>query len=205
MATDPLDEMLDRSAPATARPEPGDIRAMILAAREETQPPRRGRRRAVLTAALALFLVGGAGVAAASSDWLWSPGLEDADRTYSYTSPTWGQCELRFSVLDTHDMFTNDEVNRIVDDWFASTDVEAAAAPLVPGILRELEESRAGDPAVDPDPRQADLDAWTAHTQAVDELVHAELAANGFASEALGGTESHSQVHCDGEDWGDGE
>lgn len=205
MATDPLDEMLDCSAPAQRNPEPSDIRAMILAARVETQPPRRGHRRAVLGAALALFLVGGTGVAVASSDWLWSPGLEDPDRVYSYTSPTWGQCELRFSALDTHDMFIDAEVNRIVDDWFASTDVEAAAAPLVPGILAELEESRGEDPTAEPDPRQADIDAWTAHGAAVDELVHAELGENGFDSEALGGTDSHGQVHCDGEDWGDGE
>jgi hypothetical protein len=205
MATDPLDEMLDRSAPRQASPDPEDLRAMILSARAETKPPRRGRRRAVLSGALALFLIGGTGVAVASSDWLWSPGLEDSDRIYSYASPTWGHCELRFSALDTHDMFIDAEVNRIVDDWFETTDVEAAAAPLVPGILAELEESRTADPTVESDPRQADLDAWTAHEMAVDELVHAELAENGFSSDALGGTESHSQVHCDGEDWGDGE
>lgn len=205
MATDPLDEMLDLSAPPHSKPEPADIRAVILAARAETRSPRRGRRRTVLSAALALFLIGGTGVAVASSDWLWSPGLEDPDRIYSYTSPTWGHCELRFSALDTHDLFIDAEVNRIIDDWFATTDVEAAAAPLVPGILSELEEDRAADTQAEPDPRQADLDAWTAHGVAVDELVHEELAENGFPSETLGGAESHSQVHCDDEDWGDGE
>lgn len=39
MATDPLDEMLDRSAPARTNPEPRDAGAMILAASAETQSP----------------------------------------------------------------------------------------------------------------------------------------------------------------------
>src|SRR5690606_10797755 len=29
------------------------------------------------------------------SDWRWSPGLDNPDRSYTYTSPTWGQCEVR--------------------------------------------------------------------------------------------------------------
>jgi hypothetical protein len=205
MTADPLDQILDRSAPARPIPDPADVRTMVLAARAETPAPRRARRTALLSGALALFLVGGAGVAVASSDWLWGAGLDDPDRVYSYTSPTWGECELRFSALDTHDLTTNGPVNRIVDEWFATTDVEAAAAPLVPGFLAELEDGRASDATAEEDPRQADLDAWTAHEQAVSELVHAELADNGFGGDALAGTDSHSQVHCDGEDWGEGE
>lgn len=205
MTPDPLDELLDHSAPARPHPDPADVRAMIAAARGDAPVRRRARRTALLSGALALLLVGGAGVAVASSDWLWNPGLDDPNRVYSYTSPTWGECELRFSALDTHDAGKDSQVNRIIDDWFATTDVEAAAAPLVVKYLDELESAQAADPTQAVDPRVADLNAWTAHEQAVGELVHEELEANGFDSDALAGTESHSQVHCDGEEWGVGE
>lgn len=207
MNADPLDQMLDRSAPARVDAGPADFHAMIVAARTETLPPRRRHRRrtAALGGVLALFLVGGAGVAVASSDWLWNSGLADTNRVYTYTSPTWGECELRFSATDTHDVVTDARVNGIVDDWFATTDVEAAAAPLVPKYLATLEEADASDPSAEADPRRADLAAWTAHEQAVSELIHAELRAHGVDGSALAGTNTHSQVHCDGEEWGAGE
>lgn len=206
MTADPLDEMLDRSAPARVAPAQADIRAMIVAARDETLPRRRRRRRtALLSGALALLFIGGTGVAVASSDWLWSPGLDDPDRVYTYTSPTWGECELRFSAMDTHNPITDAQVNGIVDDWFATTDVEAAAAPLIPEHLATMEAADASDPSADADPRRADLNAWTAHEQAVSDLIYAELRENGFDSAALAGANTHSQVHCDGEDWGPGE
>lgn len=202
MTIDPLDAVLDAAAPAQRRVEPSDTHAMIVAARDEARSPRRSRRNALLSGALALVLVGGAGIATASGDWLWGAGLENPDRVYTYASPTWGECELRFSALDTHDPILNAQVNRVVDDWFASTNVEAAAAPLVPGYLATIEASAADDLAAQQDPRSADLAAWTAHEQAVGQLVHDELAAHGFTSEVLAGTDSHAQVHCDAEDWG---
>lgn len=210
MTTDPLDEILDRSAPEPVRADAADLRTMILSAQveaKESSPGRSvGRRRRAVVAGgvVALFLVGGAGVAVASSDWLWSEGLEDSDRVYTYTSPTWGECELRFSALDTHDIFTDEQVNEVIDRWFETTDVEAEAAPLVPKYLATVEDADAADPEAVKDPRQADLNAWTAHEQAVGELLHEELAANGFDSNRLAGAESHSQLHCDDEDWGNG-
>ena len=152
-----------------------------------------------------MFLISGAGVAAASSDWLWGPGLDDLDRVYSYTSPTWGECELRFSAMDTHDVFTDARVNRIIDEWLASTDVEAAAAPLVPRYLATLEAADAAGTSAETDPRRADLNAWTAHEQAVGELIHDVLQNEGFGGDVLAGTDAHSQVHCEGEEWGAGE
>ncbi len=207
MTADPLDEMLDRSAPGRYEPDPALTHAMIVAAREESRPlTRRRRRRTVaLSGLLALFLIGGTGVAVASSDWLWGPGLDDLDRVYTYTSPTWGECELRFSAMDTHDVFTNAQVNRIVDEWFASTDVEAAAAPLVPKYLATLEAADDADASAEADPRRADLNAWTAHEQAVGELIHDTLQNEGFGGDVLAGTDAHSQVHCEGEEWGAGE
>lgn len=197
-----LDDLLDASAPAARTIAPDDLRAMVAEARAQSATPKRRRRVAILSGTLAVLLAGGAGVATASGDWLWGDGLENPARNYTYTSPTWGECEIRFSGLDTHNVFTQANVNQIIDDWFASTDVEAAAAPFVDEHLRALEESQKDEPEVRDDPRAADLNAWTAHEQALSEALYNELREHGFDSGNLEGAESHSQVHCDGEDWG---
>lgn len=202
MTTDPIDALLDAAAPARQEIAAKDIRAMISDARAQV-PARRGpRRTVVLGGALALLLVGGAGVATASSDWLWGDGLDNPDRNYTYTAPTWGECEIRFSGIDTHNIFTQGEVNRIIDEWFATTDVEAAAAPFVNKHLAVIEEAQAVDPETQDDPRLADLNAWTAHEQALSDALYAELRAQGYDSSNLSGGASHSQLHCEGEDWG---
>ncbi|WP_223625106.1 hypothetical protein [Microbacterium sp. EST19A] len=202
MTRDQLDDLLDASAPAARAIDPNHLHTMVVEARAESSTPKRRRRVAILTGTLALLLAGGAGVATAAGDWLWGDGLENPDRSYTYTSPTWGQCEIRFSGLETHNMFTQADVNTIVDEWFATTDVEAAAAPFVDKHLAVVEESQEAAPEVQNDPRAADLNAWTAHEQALGEALYNELREQGFDSDRLAGSESHSQVHCDGEDWG---
>lgn len=206
MIRDELDDLLDAAAPAAQAIDKADVRAMVRAARAEVPQPLRVRRTALLSGMLAVLLVGGAGVAAATSDWLWSDGLENPDRSYSYTSPTWGECEIRYSGFETHDPTTQPDVDRIVDEWFATTDVEAAAAPFVDKYLREIESDQAAAVDQAADPRQPDLNAWFAHDQALSEALHAELKAHGYDTGAgeLAGSESHSQVHCDAEDWGAG-
>ncbi|QMU98060.1 hypothetical protein FVO59_13275 [Microbacterium esteraromaticum] len=205
--TDTFDDLLDRSAPALAdrgNARDAAIRQMVADARDSARPPKRSRRRvSVLGGALALVFVGGAGFAAANSDWIWSPGLENPERSYSYVSPTWGQCEIRYSGYDIADPFVEADVNRIIDDWFARTDVEAAADPFVAQSLAVVEESIARDAEAAKDPRIADLNAWTAHDQALSEAMYSELKAHGYDSEhGLAGATSHSQLHCEGEDWG---
>jgi len=178
---------------------------MVRDARDAVLPPKRSRRRVMLLGGvLALLLAGGAGVATANSDWRWSPGLDNPDRSYTYTSPTWGQCEIRVSHLDMTNPLVEAEVNRIVDDWFASTGVEAAAAPYVAKYLAEVEASQGGSAEPLTDPRLADLNSWTAHGQALDEALHDELAEHGFAAgdARLAWGSSFGQVHCDHEDWG---
>lgn len=201
MIRDQLDDLLDAAAPAVPTIAADDVRAMVLAARSEVPKQPRARRAAILSGALAVLLVGGAGVATASGDWLWSDGLENPDRSYSYTSPTWGECEIRFSGLETHNVLTQARVNSIIDEWFATTDVEAAAAPFVAEFLAMKEEADRADPAAD-DPRAADLNAWVAHEGALGQALYNELGAQGFDPASLEGSESHSQVHCEGEDWG---
>lgn len=202
MASDPIDALLDAAAPAQQTVAAKDIRAMVSDARAQVPSPKRSRSTVVLGGALALLLVGGAGVATASSDWLWGDGLGSPDRSYTYTAPTWGECEIRFSGIDTHNVFTQGEVNRVIDEWFATTDVEAAAAPFVNRYLTVVEEAQAADPETPDDPRLADLNAWTAHEQALSDVLYAELRTHGYDSSSLWGGASHSQLHCEGEEWG---
>ncbi|MFT4213231.1 MAG: sigma factor-like helix-turn-helix DNA-binding protein [Microbacterium sp.] len=192
------------TAPATVAADDDDIARMIRAARREARPPVRRPATIAVGAGLVALIVGGAGIATASSDWLWNPVLDNADRSYTYTASTWGQCEIRFSSLDVHNPFIQADVDRIIDEWFARTDVEAAAAPYVDGVLAQLEADQAALDQQLTDPRIADLTAWTAHEQALGEALFAELAAHGYDVETgvFGGAEAHSQVHCDGEDWG---
>ena len=204
MTPESLDDLLDRAAPATRAADPAGLQGMIGEASRIARPRRR-RRIGLAAGVLTTLMVGTAGVAVAGGDWLWSPGLENPDRSYSYTAPTWGQCEIRFSGFDTHNLFNQADVNRIIDDWFANTDVEAAAAPYVGKHLAVIESSQAAQAAAgdeNNDPRLADLNAWTAHEQALGEALHEELRAHGYGTESLAGTESHSQLHCEGEDWG---
>lgn len=202
MIPDQLDALLDASAPPRATIEASDARAMAIAAEREVRRPRRTRRTVALTGALALLLIGGAGVATATSDWRWGEGLESPDRSYTYTAPTWGECEIRFSGIEADNIFIRADVNRIIDDWFATADVEAAAAPFVGGYVAVLEDSSAQDPDAQTDPRIADLNAWTAHEQALGDALYSELKEHGYEPGDLAGSSSHSQLHCDGEDWG---
>ena len=201
MDTEELDDLLRTSAPAPRGVDLVDVRAMMADARAEVRMPKR-RRTLVFGGVLGLLLVGGAGYAAASTDWLWSDGLENPDRSYAYTSPNWEQCELRYSGYETHNIFIQADVNRIIDEWFANADVEAAAAPYVEGYLSQIEaDQAASDPITDP--RLPDLNAWQAHDQALATALHDELKSHGYDAEhGLAGAESHSQLHCEGEDWG---
>lgn len=90
MVRDALDDLLDASASALQRISPRDVRAMMADARAEVPAPKRARRGALISGALAVLLLGGAGVATAGSDWLCREGLDSPDRSYTYTSPTWG-------------------------------------------------------------------------------------------------------------------
>lgn len=198
-----LDDLLDASAPAARVINRVDVRAMMADARAEVRVPNRRGRAAVLGSLLGILIVGGAGYAGASSDWLWANGLENPDRSYSYTSPTWGQCELRYSGYETHNILIQADVNRIIDEWFADTDVEAAAAPYVGEYLAQIEADQAAEGDVDSDRRLPDLNAWLAHDQALGMALHNELKAHGYDSEnGLAGAEAHSQLHCEYEDWG---
>lgn len=197
MTPDPLDALLERSAPAARAADPADLHAMIASAALQARPTRR-RRIGIVAAALSLVLVGGAGVATASSTWLWGAGM-DSNRSYMYTSPNWGQCELRQGNFVAANPLRQFELDRVIAEWFASADVSAQVEPLIGKYLDVLEDSQANEAEPIADPRLPDLNYWTAVDQAVSEALYAELLTQGFGQGSV--TNSASQVHCEGEQW----
>lgn len=204
--SDPIDDLLDRSAPALSDRGAGRdaaLQQMMKDAGDTVRPPRTSRRRIAATSGvLALLLTGGAGVAVANSDWLWISEV-DSHRSYSYVSPSWGQCELRFGSYAATNPLDQAGVDRVIDAVFADPDLEEKAAPLAARHLAEIESDQAADAEADEDPRTADLNAWVAHDQAVNDLVNDALGEHGYGTgEGDAVTGASGQVHCEGEEWG---
>lgn len=197
MTHDPLDVLLERSALAVRAADPADLRTMIATAAQQRRPKRR-RRIGVAAGVLSLLLVGGAGVATASSMWLWGAGM-NANRSYTYTSPTWGQCELRQGNFVAANPLRQLELDRVVDDWFATANISAQVEPLIGEYLDVVEESQANERVPITDPRLPDLNYWTAVDQAMNEVLYAEFVTQGFDKGSV--THSGSQLHCEGEQW----
>lgn len=168
MNPDLLDDLLDRSAPATRAPRDADVSAMIAEARAEVPRPRRARRIAITSGTLALLLAGGAGVAAATDGFTWAPWAQNPVGAVAFTMSTGFQCELRFSEYrGGADAAFIADVNRSLEDWHRSTDVVAEAEPLLPEKLAHLD-SMADEAADDP---EADMSALSPEERA-DEIVH---------------------------------
>ncbi|MFJ6677972.1 hypothetical protein ACIQLK_02440 [Microbacterium sp. NPDC091382] len=193
MTPDPLDSILKRSAPATRAADASDLRAMISAARTESRP-RRHRRVGIVAGALALALAGGASFAAASSSWDWNAGM-NPNRSHTYTSPTWGECELRVGNIVAANPLRQFELDRAIDDWFATADVAAEVEPYIAGHLDAFEEEQSNSP----DPRAADLYYGVAVDQALGDAMSAGLQDRGFDNASI--STGEGQVHCDGEQW----
>lgn len=132
MTRDLLDDLLDRSAPATRAPRDADVAAMIADARAEVPRPRR-RRIAIASGALALLLVGGAGVAVATDGFAWGPWAQDPVGAVSITMSNGFECELRFSPYSGgSDAGFVADVNRTLEDWYRTTDIVDEVLPLLP-------------------------------------------------------------------------
>lgn len=128
MTPDPLDELLDRSAPATRAADDAALRTMMADAAREVPRRRRRRRVAIAAGALAAVLIGGAGVATATDGFRWAPWAQDPLGAVSFTMDSGFDCELRFSPFagGADPMFVG-QANAILEDWYRSTDVPAAA------------------------------------------------------------------------------
>ncbi|MET0812587.1 MAG: hypothetical protein ABWY03_06005 [Microbacterium sp.] len=189
MTRDPLDDLLNGSAPATRAPRDADVTAMIADARAEAPRPRRRRRIAFASGVLAAVLVGGAGVAAATDGFSWAPWAKDPVGAVSFTMPNGFDCELRFAPYSGgSDPAYVAEVNRVLEDWYRSTDVVAEVTPLVPATREHLAALRAES---DPDP-EADLSVLSPAERS-DEIAHRAWAAEWMAWEwAIGDLETQA-------------
>jgi len=101
MTPDSLDQLLDRSVPATKAAPESDLRAMAVAA----EPAHQARRlpKVAIGAGLAVLLVGGAGAAYAADLFDWLPWAQSPDYTYQAALAAGEECEVRVAVVDPAD------------------------------------------------------------------------------------------------------
>jgi hypothetical protein len=204
MIRDPLDDLLDRSAPTSRPAEKVDLDAMIADAR---QPATRTPRRRILMAAglTAVLASGGVGVAAATDGFSWAPWARDPIGAVQFTMANGLVCELRFSEYTGGDdpAYVN-EVNGILEEWYRSTDVLAVARAIVPAKLDELEpiELQPGETLETLPPGEAQhrewVRQWLAWDLAISDAEWQELTSHGIqpGDARLAGSERSGQIQC---------
>ncbi|MFD4957293.1 hypothetical protein [Microbacterium sp. NPDC058389] len=180
MTPDLLDELLDRSAPATRTIDSPDLRAMIGDAAREVRPPRR-RRVGIAAGALAVLLVGGAGVATATDLVPWDERAQDPYALLSFQLPSGVTCEQRIIELAA-----DPAAARWLREFSSERDLVAMAD--VEGYLARMDTWE--------QPQYSDRDdrLWQGINGAVWELVLAQAHEAGFPNGALAG--SSSQTYC---------
>ncbi|MBO3664169.1 hypothetical protein [Microbacterium stercoris] len=143
MSPDQLDELLDRSAPASQAADASDLDAMITAARFEAAPRRRPRSRAIAAGAvLTVLLLGGAGAAAATDGLDWAPWAQHPVGAVPFTMSNGFECELRFSEwTGGADPLFVARVNAARADWHRSNDMVAEVQAILPDVLEQLDET----------------------------------------------------------------
>lgn len=139
MTPDSLDQLLDRSVPATKAAPESDLRAMAVAA----EAARRVKRlpKIAIGAGLAVLLAGGAGAAYAADLFDWLPWAQSPDYTYQAALAAGDECEVRVTVVDPTDangLFTGDLADRL--NSHASLDAATVAA-----VQEVLEDYRGAD------------------------------------------------------------
>ncbi|MFB7891356.1 hypothetical protein ACFC1I_04055 [Microbacterium sp. NPDC056044] len=212
MTPDLLDDLLDRSSPATRAADPADLRAMIGPASREARRPRR-RRIGFAAGALAALLVGGAGVAAATDGFgAWT--IEEPVGAVAFTMSNGFRCELRFSgYRNGPDPAFLSEVNRTLDEWYRTTDVVGEAQSLVPERQEEYLALRSPEERTELDRQLGELspedraeaiahnafaDEWIAWTLVVADLEAQALRDAGFSvpDPRFVGSDASSQIQC---------
>jgi len=180
MTPDLLDELLVRSAPATRPADPADLRAMVGASLRAARPPRR-RRVGVAAGALAVLLVGGAGVATATDLFPWGENAQDPYAILAFQLPSGVTCEQRIIELSAEPA-----ADRWLREFSAEHDLIAMAD--VDGYLARMDTWEQPQ-YTDPDDR-----LWQGVNGAVWELVVEKAHEAGFPYSALTG--SSSQTYC---------
>jgi hypothetical protein len=206
MTRDPLDELLDSSAPPARPAAKHDLDAMIAEARQSA--PRTTRSRVLVAAGLAAaFTFGGVGIATATDGLSWAPWAQDPIGTVQFTMGNGFQCELRFSEYTKgRDASFEREVNGILEHWYRSTDVLPIVEAIVPSRLAGLDPEdleigigAAGDvlPPGEAERREWSRQ-WLAWDLAVSDAESHELAAHGIQpdDERFAGSERSGQIQC---------
>lgn len=213
MTPDPIDDLLDRAAPSTRTAPRADFDAMIAEARAAVPRPRR-RRVALASGVLAAVLIGGTGVAVASDRFTWWPWAQDPVGAVSFTMQNGFACELRVSEYrNGPDPLFLADVNRTLEEWYASTDVAALAEARVPQMREhwaslqsaedqaELEAQLAELPPAERDEaiaHNAWAAEWTAWDLTVSDLETEALRDAGFSvpDERFVGSERSGGIRC---------
>lgn len=203
MTPDLLDDLLDRSAPATRSANDADLSAMIRDAHVAARPARRKARTPILVGALVVLLTGGAGVAFATDavPWQWWAENSPAAGT-TFTLPSGVVCEARWGDFTT----TDREAEQRLRDWLGEVDVLALA-----DVQGEWERKKADTVSrILDDGTEVDAsygtEYWDGDTQytvtvhaAVATLMYAQLEKMGYDLAAIDFSIS-GEVHCPGAD-----
>ncbi|GAA1913782.1 hypothetical protein GCM10009775_03070 [Microbacterium aoyamense] len=212
MTPDQLDDLLDRSSPTTRAPRDADITAMIADARAEAPRPRK-RRIAIGAGVLTAVLIGGAGVAVAADRFSWWPWAQDPVGAVSFTMPNGFECELRLSEYSGGgDPAFLADVNRALEEWYASTDVVALAEARLPqkradyAAMTSAQDSELEAQLAELTPAERDeaiahnawAAEWTAWDLVVSDLETEALRDAGFPvpDERFAGSERVSGIQC---------
>jgi hypothetical protein len=98
MTPDLLDDLLDRSSPATRAADAGDLRAMITAAARDARPSGR-RVKVAVAGGLAMLFMASGGVAVAAGLIDWPKQYAHPDAGVSFALPSGRECEARVVVI----------------------------------------------------------------------------------------------------------
>lgn len=125
MSPDLIDDLLDRSAPATRAADAAHVDAMIADAEQHARP-RRPRRRVTIgiAAGVAALFVAGGGVAFASGLIDWQSRYESPDASYPVTLPSGRQCEVRIIAVGAEDNDrTSPQASAELKKWLSDADL----------------------------------------------------------------------------------
>lgn len=210
MTHDPLDDLLDQSAPSVDRASPQVLDAMIADARRETHP-RRNPRVLIAGGSLAAVLIAGVGTAAATDGFSWLSWAQDPLGAVPFTMANGFDCELRFSEYSGGvDPWFVGEVNGVLRDWYATPGAIGDVEALVPAARANVDlnviELQPGETPESLPPGEAEHREWVREWIAWDEAVSVaewnELARQGFwpGDPRMEGSERKGQIQCFDED-----
>lgn len=162
MSRDALDELLDRSAPASPHVPPAEFRAMAGDARKAARRSRRPRVWLTAGMVVALF-AGGTGAAyAATGGFSWAPQEQDPRVVLSFTMNNGLQCEIQEAKLNVgpgaEPFFA--QATKILHNWYRSGQAIADVQTLVPHYREELPYDTPGGTLADVDALPADEAEW---------------------------------------------